>query len=71
MCGIIGINSITEFSSAWAFGRLKRLEYRGYDSFGYYDGENLIKEVGHITVHNTRHNVNMAILHTRWQHMAA
>ena len=50
----------------WAFKRLKRLEYRGYDSYGYYDGEDLIKNTGHINIHEKDTEVTKAILHTRW-----
>lgn len=35
MCGIVGIVSKNEFSSKELLQSLKRLEYRGYDSFGY------------------------------------
>ena len=54
MCGIIGINSKEPFTTKWAFGRLKRLEYRGYDSYGYFDGQDLIKEIGHIKIHEKK-----------------
>ena len=54
MCGIIGINSKELFTTKWAFERLKRLEYRGYDSYGYFDGQDLIKEIGHIKIHEKK-----------------
>ena len=41
MCGIIGIASRTEFQSRVLLERLKRLEYRGYDSYGFYDSRNI------------------------------
>ena len=66
MCGIIGINSKELFTTKWAFERLKRLEYRGYDSYGYFDGQDLIKEIGHIKIHEKKDKVKSAILHTRW-----
>ena len=34
MCGIVGIASRKEFPASLLLGRLKRLEYRGYDSAG-------------------------------------
>jgi len=43
MCGIVGIVSQRPFESIWAFKKLKRLEYRGYDSYGFYDGDKVIK----------------------------
>lgn len=66
MCGIIGINSINEFSVKDAVLRLKRLEYRGYDSFGYYDGKTLLNQVGYIQVPDTNDKTKRIILHTRW-----
>ena len=50
MCGIVGIASRTEFPSRVLLERLKRLEYRGYDSYGFYDSRNLKKRVGGIDV---------------------
>ena len=66
MCGIIGIISKKEFTLKEAFQRLKRVEYRGYDSFGYFDGEVLIKETGHVKIPEIEKKANVAILHTRW-----
>ncbi len=66
MCGIVGINSREEISIKDAVGRLKRLEYRGYDSFGYFDGKTLYKKVGDIVVPKTKEKANKIILHTRW-----
>ncbi|MBT3721647.1 glutamine--fructose-6-phosphate transaminase (isomerizing) [archaeon] len=66
MCGIIGINSNEEFYIKDAVKRLKRLEYRGYDSFGYYDGTILFNQVGHIKIPNTDDKSSRIILHTRW-----
>ncbi len=66
MCGIIGIASDEEVPSKWTLERLKRLEYRGYDSYGYFDGNNLLKEIGSIKIPEESHPVKQAILHTRW-----
>jgi glucosamine--fructose-6-phosphate aminotransferase (isomerizing) len=66
MCGIIGIISEKEFSLKEAFQRLKKLEYRGYDSFGYFDKQMLIKKTGQIQIPQIEKKTNIAILHTRW-----
>lgn len=66
MCGIIGINSIENFKVTDAVKVLKRLEYRGYDSFGYYDGKTLLNQVGHIKIPQTSDVTDRIILHTRW-----
>jgi glucosamine--fructose-6-phosphate aminotransferase (isomerizing) len=65
MCGIVGIVSQEEFPSSWLLERLKRLEYRGYDSFGYYDGRELKKAVGSILV-DGQGLTRAGISHTRW-----
>ncbi len=66
MCGIVGVVSEHEFSMQDAFKKLKKLEYRGYDSFGYFDQEHLIKKTGHIEIPKKDKNTKIAILHTRW-----
>lgn len=66
MCGIIGINSINEIYVKDAVKRLKRLEYRGYDSFGYYYDETLFKKTGHISVPEISDKTKNIILHSRW-----
>ena len=66
MCGIIGMVAEQEFTLKEAFGRLKKLEYRGYDSFGYFDGNLLIKKVGAIQIPDIDKKTKIAILHTRW-----
>jgi glucosamine--fructose-6-phosphate aminotransferase (isomerizing) len=65
MCGIVGIASRRGFPTSLLLGRLKRLEYRGYDSFGYYDGRDLKKSVGSIAV-DGRTLTRTGISHTRW-----
>ena len=65
MCGIVGIVSRREFPVSLLLERLKRLEYRGYDSFGYYDGTDLVKAVGSIKV-DGRALTRTGISHTRW-----
>ncbi len=66
MCGVLGIISEEKFSAKEAFLRLKRLDYRGYDSFGYFDHDLLIKKVGQIQIPDVDKRTNIAILHTRW-----
>ncbi|NTV22743.1 MAG: isomerizing glutamine--fructose-6-phosphate transaminase, partial [Nanoarchaeota archaeon] len=66
MCGIVGINSKEEFYVVDAIKRLKRLEYRGYDSFGYFDGKTLYKKIGEIKVPDTKDRTKKIITHTRW-----
>jgi glutamine---fructose-6-phosphate transaminase (isomerizing) len=65
MCGIIGIVSQKEFSTRSLLESLKRLEYRGYDSYGYYDGKILEKKVGGIVVAG-EDRTKAGISHTRW-----
>ena len=65
MCGIVGIVSRREFPTTLLLERLKRLEYRGYDSFGSYDGRELKKRVGPIVVQG-RGRSRAGIAHTRW-----
>lgn len=66
MCGIVGINSKQEFYVKDAIKRLKRLEYRGYDSFGYYYGTEVKKEIGSIKIPDTDAKTTKIITHTRW-----
>lgn len=65
MCGIVGIVSREKFPSSLLLERLKRLEYRGYDSYGYYNGRELKKAVGGIQV-DGRGLTRAGISHTRW-----
>jgi glucosamine--fructose-6-phosphate aminotransferase (isomerizing) len=66
MCGITGIISKEPFTSKELLTRLKRLEYRGYDSWGYWNGSSLSKEMGKITISDDNVPVTTAISHTRW-----
>ncbi|MBR9692818.1 glutamine--fructose-6-phosphate transaminase (isomerizing) [Candidatus Woesearchaeota archaeon] len=66
MCGIISISSDKPFTSEELLTRLKRLEYRGYDSWGYWNGKKLTKEIGRITISDDKEPVTQAISHTRW-----
>lgn len=66
MCGIVGINSKHEFYVRDAIKRLKRLEYRGYDSFGFSFGKTLYKKTGHIVVPKTDEKTKIIITHSRW-----
>ncbi len=64
MCGIIGLAKKATTDEALAM--LKRLEYRGYDSFGIATDTGLLeKEVGEIKQVNSS-KCNLAIAHTRW-----
>jgi len=65
MCGIVGIASRNEFPSVLLLDRLKRLEYRGYDSYGYFDGVRLKKSLGNIEV-SAPGKAHIGIAHTRW-----
>jgi glucosamine--fructose-6-phosphate aminotransferase (isomerizing) len=65
MCGIVGIVSHREFPASLLLERLKRLEYRGYDSYGYFDGRDLVKAVGSIRI-DGRGLTRAGISHTRW-----
>ena len=74
MCGILGVVSRKEISILDALERLRRLEYRGYDSAGFATKEGFIlKKVGDIDnlvkfVKEKYPNLssNIIILHTRW-----
>ena len=66
MCGIIGLNFIENVSVKDAVKRLKRLEYRGYDSFGLYYSGKLFKKTGEIILPEIEEKTNKIILHTRW-----
>ena len=66
MCGIIGITSKDVFTSKELLTRLKRLEYRGYDSWGYWNGVRLEKQTGKIIISDDEQETKRAISHTRW-----
>jgi len=66
MCGIIGMASLKDFTSKEILSRLKKLEYRGYDSYGYFNNHELVKKVGSIMVIDDEQQVKTAISHTRW-----
>ncbi|MBI2172935.1 MAG: glutamine--fructose-6-phosphate transaminase (isomerizing) [Candidatus Aenigmarchaeota archaeon] len=66
MCGIIGLVSQNYFKSNDVIKMLKRLEYRGYDSFGIVTNSGLFeKKVGEVTS-VTDNKCTQAIAHTRW-----
>ena len=65
MCGIVGIASRKEFSSGALLSRLKRLEYRGYDSYGFRLGSTTLKAVGGIGG-GAGGRGRLGIAHTRW-----
>ena len=70
MCGILGWVSIENFSVRDLVSSLKRLEYRGYDSFGFATKDGTIQKfVG--TIDSSINSVgsfktDAAIAHTRW-----
>jgi len=74
MCGILGIISKEQVSLSDALNKLKRLEYRGYDSCGLVTGEGFVlKRAGKIDslieeVKKNNFNLksNIIVLHTRW-----
>ena len=72
MCGIIGITTNTalgsksEFSTKELLERLQRMEYRGYDSFGYATSKTLEKHVGKITMPEHPTMTHIGLAHTRW-----
>lgn len=68
MCGIVGIASAEAFSSEQLIEMLKRLEYRGYDSFGIaLNNGHLEKYTGEIDGKKiTAPTAKTAIAHTRW-----
>lgn len=76
MCGIVGITRKEEISADVVLKLLKRMEYRGYDSFGIAnnnsDSKNCHKYIGEIAnadvegVHTVVSNSKTFIAHTRW-----
>jgi glutamine---fructose-6-phosphate transaminase (isomerizing) len=66
MCGIVGIVSREDFSSRELLTRLRRLEYRGYDSYGYQMSSAVRKRVGGIEVDGRPEKGRIGIAHTRW-----
>lgn len=66
LCGIIGIISQEPFTSQEVLSRLKKLEYRGYDSWGYWNGKTLTRKTGKIAVFDDKEPVTAAMAHTRW-----
>jgi glucosamine--fructose-6-phosphate aminotransferase (isomerizing) len=66
VCGLVGIASPVEFPSRLLLERLRRLEYRGYDSFGFFDSKNLKKSVGGIRLAAAEGRTRLGLAHTRW-----
>src|SRR3989338_4494373 len=70
MCGIICITSKTEFTADELLASLKRLEYRGYDSFGMASSSGLfLKKPGEIRNAGKgmdKIKMRTGISHTRW-----
>lgn len=70
MCGIFGYKGVSSDATNIVLEGLKKLEYRGYDSWGfasYNNGEIKIKkEVGQIPNYSTDFISHLSIGHTRW-----
>jgi glutamine---fructose-6-phosphate transaminase (isomerizing) len=66
MCGIVGIVSRENFSSRSLLERLRRLEYRGYDSYGFQMSGAVLKRVGGIRTDDRPEEGRVGIAHTRW-----
>ncbi|MBI2583953.1 MAG: glutamine--fructose-6-phosphate transaminase (isomerizing) [Candidatus Aenigmarchaeota archaeon] len=69
MCGIFGIANKNKFLLSDVINSLKRLEYRGYDSWGIATNDDIMeKKVGEIPVNSNLGdgNAKVAISHTRW-----
>jgi glucosamine--fructose-6-phosphate aminotransferase (isomerizing) len=66
MCGIVGIAGRNAFSPRDILLPLKRLEYRGYDSFGFATDSGILKkQVGEVRT-DFKGKCRAAISHTRW-----
>lgn len=66
MCGILAIVSEYNFNLSEGLKRLKRLEYRGYDSYGFYSNNIVYKKVGKIEELDLNGKTKIFIGHTRW-----
>ncbi len=68
MCGIVGVTSKKEFSSKKLIDMLKRLEYRGYDSFGFATNSGYMEKfVGEIDSKKIKNRfAKTEIAQTRW-----
>ena len=70
MCGIFGYIGKSDNASEYVIEGLRKLEYRGYDSWGLAcqtpQGITIIKEVGRIPTTVLSPHTNLAIGHTRW-----
>ena len=68
MCGIVGIASRDEFDISEIVQSLKRLEYRGYDSWGVATNDGFMeKNIGEIPKNAAiERKAKAAIAHTRW-----
>ncbi|MHA2135687.1 MAG: glutamine--fructose-6-phosphate transaminase (isomerizing) [Candidatus Thorarchaeota archaeon] len=72
MCGIVAMHCVDGNAEERSLSALKRLEYRGYDSFGVYSERREIpyRQLGAISEANLDDNIiphsRSAIAHTRW-----
>jgi glucosamine--fructose-6-phosphate aminotransferase (isomerizing) len=71
MCGIVGVVSLNKGSDKIALDSLRKLEYRGYDSFGFVnEALSPKKHIGAISKTNFQEDLDarskVTIAHTRW-----
>ncbi len=68
MCGIVGVVSIDPLKISYAIDSLRRLEYRGYDSFGFATNNGQVnKYIGEIgKFEPPLLEANVICCHTRW-----
>ncbi|MEM0379420.1 MAG: class II glutamine amidotransferase [Nanopusillaceae archaeon] len=66
MCGIVAIISEEFFDISEGLERLRRLEYRGYDSYGFCSDKTIFKKVGRIEKIDFKGKSKIFIGHTRW-----
>ncbi|MCX8189957.1 MAG: glutamine--fructose-6-phosphate transaminase (isomerizing) [Candidatus Diapherotrites archaeon] len=71
MCGIVGVISEEQNAGILAYKALKKLDYRGYDSWGIAisngKGISIYRQVGKIgELPKKMHCGNLAVAHTRW-----
>lgn len=70
MCGIYGRVSKTPFKLRTALNKAKKLEYRGYDSYGYLYLDDIfkqvVKKIGRVEIIENNIETNMFLFHCRW-----
>ena len=66
MCGIVGIYTRQSLREN-LYDRIKKLQHRGQDSYGYSDGEKIQKHLGMIEIPPENLQGNIGIAHTRYR----